>query len=133
MIRTESKNTKENLCDTCANTYPDCINASDAAGDEQELTFGDGVGNDNIIGCNTYVPKSKPGTFITFGQRHAHGFNGKTFDCNCVAFIPSENEEEGREKAFQYFQAFWHNSYFRPNGKLEPEILNYYPRGVIKI
>ena len=72
-------------------------------------------------------------TFITFGQRHAHNLTGKTFDKDCVASIPSDSENEGRKKAFEYFNCFWHNSYFRPNGELESDILDYFPRGVIEV
>ena len=76
---------------------------------------------------------SKPGTFITFGQIHVHRVNGKTFDKNCVAFIPSLDENEGCAVAMQCFGDKWHNSYFRPNGELESDILDYYPRGVIEV
>jgi len=57
MITTLAKNSKEHLCDTCSKIYPDCSYAADIAGDVQEIEFGDGVGRDNIISCNTYVPK----------------------------------------------------------------------------
>lgn len=40
------KNTKIHLCDTCIGEFPVCN------GDEME--FGDGVGNDNIINCDAY-------------------------------------------------------------------------------
>jgi len=42
------ENTKINLCDTCKQTYPECP----AVGDD--ITFGDGVGNDNVCKCRFY-------------------------------------------------------------------------------
>ena len=42
--------TRENLCDTCeihGYTSPDC-------GDDIDLVFGDGYGNDNVIGCSVF-------------------------------------------------------------------------------
>lgn len=71
MIRAESRDSKEHLCGTCRNTYPDCCNSAEAAGDEQELTFGDGKGNDNVIGCNTYVPKGRGA--VEEGSREKRG------------------------------------------------------------
>lgn len=43
---TRTSNTKENLCDTCFNRkyFPKCIS--------EDVEFGDGIGNDNIIACS---------------------------------------------------------------------------------
>ena len=42
------ENTKINLCDTCKQTYPECPVVGD------DITFGDGVGSDNICKCRFY-------------------------------------------------------------------------------
>ena len=47
-MQTGDISTKENLCDTCLNSYPSCNPPKD-------LQFGNGVGNDNIIECKKYV------------------------------------------------------------------------------
>ena len=43
---TRTTNTKENLCDTCPKNkeFPTCI--------PDDIEFGDGVGNDNVIACS---------------------------------------------------------------------------------
>jgi len=46
-------NTKINLCDTCTFNYPEC----DAI--VEDIRFGDGKGNDNIILCKYYKPNYK--------------------------------------------------------------------------
>lgn len=69
--------------------------------------------------------------YITFGQVHVHSVNGKTFDKNCVAVINNvENENEGRKKAFEYFNDKWHNSYTEKTWK--NSLLEYFPRGLIE-
>ena len=37
------------LCESCAEEYPECAATSD------DIEFGCGVGNDNVIGCRQYV------------------------------------------------------------------------------
>ena len=39
--------TKQHMCDTCPQQYPNC--------DPVVLDFGDGYGNDNIIRCSEYT------------------------------------------------------------------------------
>lgn len=43
-----AENSKENLCDFCRNrfAFPICLT--------EDVEFGDGVGNDNIIDCMNY-------------------------------------------------------------------------------
>lgn len=48
MKYTRTKDTKEHLCMTCKKNFPSCDASNDL------IEFGDGVGNDNIIGCNAY-------------------------------------------------------------------------------
>lgn len=69
--------------------------------------------------------------YITFGQLHTHRVNGKTFDCDCVAVIEGNNEDECREKAFHYFNDKWHQCISENNFK--PEIMEYFPRGLIEV
>lgn len=40
--------TEDHLCAYCEKCYPSC--------NALEVKFGDGVGNDNIIECDTFVP-----------------------------------------------------------------------------
>jgi len=67
-------------------------------------------------------------TYVTFGQAHTHRLAGKTFDKDCVAVIPSETQEEGRGKAFEYFGDKFCFEYFNK----QPE-MKYFPRGLIKL
>ena len=45
----KAKNSKDNLCDSCElkGQIPECFN--------DDLEFGDGRGNDNIIECKNYI------------------------------------------------------------------------------
>lgn len=70
-------------------------------------------------------------TYITFGQIHVHRVNGKTFDCDTVAVIQAENENAGREKAFEYFGDKWHQSFDEKSWK--PETLSYFPKGLLHV
>jgi len=67
-------------------------------------------------------------TYITFGQQHIHRVNGKTFDCDCVAAIPSRNEGEGRERAFELFGPKFCFSY-----QDEKPEMKFFPRGIIEV
>ena len=69
--------------------------------------------------------------FVTFGQIHVHSVNGKTFDKNCVAAIKCKDHAHGRDLAFEYFGATFCFTYF--NEGMSPEILKYYPRGIINV
>ena len=71
-------------------------------------------------------------TYITFGQVHRHVIDDVLFDKDCVALIESDSEDEGRKIAMSLFDSKWHNSYFRED-ELEPEIMQYYPRGPVKV
>lgn len=71
-------------------------------------------------------------TYITFGQSHVHAVNGKTFDKDCVAAIESNSEEEGREKAFEYFGDKFCFSYFGKTPDMR-YFLRYFHRGVIEV
>lgn len=41
----ETENSTDNLCDTCVSCFGECTG---------DYEFGDGVGNDNVIKCDTY-------------------------------------------------------------------------------
>ena len=43
-----------NLCDSCNYSYPDCPSKND------DVIFGNGIGNDNICACNKYKPSAHP-------------------------------------------------------------------------
>jgi len=48
-----AKDSYGNLCDTCAEEYPACKG--------EEVEFGNGTGNDNVIVCATYRKSEKEG------------------------------------------------------------------------
>ena len=70
-------------------------------------------------------------TYVTFAQRHAHSVNGKTFDKDCVAVIECSSKNEGREKAFQYFESKFYSEYFED--EFNYNNLKYFPRGLIGV
>lgn len=43
-----------NLCDSCDYSFPDCPSKND------DVIFGNGIGNDNICACNKYKPTVQP-------------------------------------------------------------------------
>ena len=46
-MRNKIYNNKINLCESCFNNVATC---------HSEIYFGDGIGNDNVCCCNTYIP-----------------------------------------------------------------------------
>lgn len=68
--------------------------------------------------------------YITFGQAHVHSVGGRTFDRDCLAEIKAESREEAHKTAMEVFNGKFHNCH--SEDKL-PEVLHYYPRGVIKL
>ncbi len=68
--------------------------------------------------------------YITFGQIHVHSIAGRTFDKDCLAVIEAETNGEAHTTAMEIFDGKFHNCY--DESKL-PEIIEYFPRGVIKI
>ena len=51
------KNKRNNLCDSCNNCFADCKS--------EDLVFGNGVGNDNVIVCDAYASKTHiDGVFV---------------------------------------------------------------------
>jgi hypothetical protein len=71
-------------------------------------------------------------TYVTFGQNHAHRVNGKTFDCDSVAVIESEDEESGRAETVELFGDKFCTTYYEDQWD-EPNRLHYFPRGYINI
>lgn len=63
-------------------------------------------------------------TYFTFGQKHVHSVNGKTFDKDCVALIRSINEDP-RDIAVRIFGLEWCWQHDKV-----PD-MSYYPRGII--
>ena len=47
-----------NLCDSCKHSYPECPSKAD------DVIFGDGKGNDNIIACAVYEAGRKHGKWM---------------------------------------------------------------------
>jgi len=64
---------------------------------------------------------------ITFGKNHVHKIKGKIFDCDCVAEVEAENENDARNL---FMPKFCH-SY--PADKFEEADMEFYPRGKIPI
>ena len=70
-------------------------------------------------------------TYVTFGQVHAHSISGITFDKDCVAVINCKNKQEGREKAFEYFDGKFCFEYHE--SEFDVTSLVYFPRGLIEV
>ena len=68
--------------------------------------------------------------YITFGQIHTHSVNGKTFDKNCLAEIEAETHKAAHELAVDIFKEKFHHCHTE---KELPNVIEYYPRGVIKV
>jgi len=108
MIVTKTKDSKENLCDTCTKCIADC----DV--DKGVIEYGDAVGNDNVIACDVYNLKK----MFYFGckDRIGHGMYcssntqaDEDFRCNFTfenpwsikidgALCPKTTEHEGAAK-----------------------------------
>ncbi len=67
--------------------------------------------------------------YISFGQIHVHSINGKTLDKDCIAAIKCDNYEEGRAKAFEWFEGKFAFDYL----EMSDETLSYFPRGIIPV
>lgn len=72
-----------------------------------------------------------PKTYVTFGQSHEHNIDGKIFDKNCVAAIEAETAAQGREKAFELFNAKFCFEYF--DKEFDMKNLHFFPRGIINV
>jgi hypothetical protein len=65
--------------------------------------------------------------YFTFGQDHAHRVNGKTFDCDSVVKITSDDP---RATMVEHFGTKWAFQYDKmPQATLD----KYYPRGIIEL
>lgn len=66
-LRTESvKGNKTNICNGCKNEIPTCK--------PEFLIFGDGVGNDNVVGCDIFEAIKKKQKFIFFAEKGATAY-----------------------------------------------------------
>jgi len=65
--------------------------------------------------------------YITLGQDHIHKVGGMVYDKDCVVVIEAEDEESGRQIAFDNFGKKWFTSYTENNW--DETKLRYYPRG----
>ena len=52
----KAANSKVDLCTTCQFSWPTC------AGLDTQLEFGDGLGNDNVVGCDEHLELAKQPT-----------------------------------------------------------------------
>jgi hypothetical protein len=75
-------------------------------------------------------------TYVTFGQIHIHAFTvkgeRKIFDKDCVAVIDGKDEQQGRAKAWELFDAKFCTTYYGDQWKEEDQ-LRYFPRGYINV
>lgn len=65
-------------------------------------------------------------TYVTFGQIHVHKINGKTFDNNCIAKVNG-----GMKEVRELFGKEYSSMYSLEH--LTPQMMSYFPRGVIKV
>jgi hypothetical protein len=72
-----------------------------------------------------------PKHYVTFGQKHAHRINGITVDCDTVACYEAKDEEDGRNKAFEYFDGKFFTDYHDKAFNMED--LHYFPKGIVNI
>jgi len=70
-------------------------------------------------------------TYVTFGSSHVHRINGHTIDKDCVAIIECKNAEDGRSKAFEFFNDKFCFEY--PEEYFNIDSMKYFPRGFIKV
>jgi len=86
--------------------------------------------------CASDVMKDTELNYVTMGQQHIHKINGQVIDRNCVAVFESE-KGVGRRKAFELFDVkfCFHYPENEWNRKLkdDPDMMQYYPRGYIRI
>lgn len=69
--------------------------------------------------------------YVTFGQAHTHSINGKTFDKDCVAEIECEEGEEFI-KPFEIFKDGKFCMMYQEH-RMDWSMMEYYPRGIIKV
>ena len=72
-----------------------------------------------------------PKHYVTFGQIHTHRVNGITLDCDTVACYEAEDAQDGRNKAFKYFDGKFFTDYHDTQFNMED--LEFFPKGIINI
>lgn len=70
--------------------------------------------------------------YVTFGQDHIHVVDGKQFDKDTVAVIPSRNFTDGRVQAYELFGDKFCTSYQDEQWN-EDRQLHYFPKGYLEI
>lgn len=79
-----------NLCDSCDYSYPDCPSKDD------DVIFGNGIGNDNICACNKYKPSVQPEREKGEWNRYYRTHSRDTFVCNkcgsCFVVLQGEDK-----------------------------------------
>lgn len=64
MLPSAQPDNQINLCDSCNYSYPDCPSKND------DVIFGNGIGNDNICACNKYKPSVQPEIIMCKDCKH---------------------------------------------------------------
>ena len=63
----------------------------------------------------------------SFGQNHAHAYNGRTYDKDCIIEIEANSKGEAHDKMFEVFGTKWSMLYDQvPN-------MEYFPRGIMNL
>ena len=70
--------------------------------------------------------------YVTFGQKHVHRVNGKTFDCDTIAVWNCASAVEGRKRAFELFGDQFFTDYHGENWEEEDQ-LHYFPKGYVEV
>lgn len=65
--------------------------------------------------------------YISFGQKHVHGINGKLFNKDCIAVIEARSIHGAQALAMWRFDQKFANVYS------ELPDMTYYPRGLISL
>ena len=68
--------------------------------------------------------------YFSFGQDHEHKFNGVKLDRDVLLEIEAENSINARKIMFEAFNRKWSNQF---NEDALVEILDFFPRGIIKL
>lgn len=71
--------------------------------------------------------------FLTFGQKHVHSVDGKTFDKASVAVIHAPDMKSARETAFDTFGGKWAFMYTQEDVDKRKNFWEFFPRGPIEV
>ena len=79
---------------------------------------------------STKILKNK--YYISFGQAHKHNIEKNEINRDCLVLIIASNRQEATQKAKNLFQDQW-SMVYSESEITENDILEYWPRGIIKL